>query len=70
MKKSPLPLNQLALVENPVSRVRYTIGSLTFQDVNYIRNKGLCKLISTCQDTIENREILGVEACRWNKKLA
>ena len=70
MKTANLPLNQLALVENPVNRERYTIGALSFQDVNYIRNKGLCKLISTCQDTVENREILGVEACRWNKNIA
>lgn len=70
MKQSPLPLNQLALVENPVNRERYTIGALSFQDVNRMRNGGLCKLISTCQDTVENREILGMEACRWNKNLA
>jgi len=70
MKNAHLPLNQLVLVENPYNRERYTIGALSFKDVSDLRNKGRCKLISSCQDTVANREILGREACLWNKNIA
>lgn len=66
MKQRALPQNQLVLVENPINRERYTIGAVDFKYLNALRNNADVKLIKSCQDTPENREILGREACIWN----
>jgi len=66
MKSSPLPKNQVVLVENLVNGERYTIGACDFKYIAALRNGDHCKVIASRQDTAANREALGSVASQHN----